>query len=64
MTTVQEQLIQSFSQAAPPGMQAGLNPFVEVIHIETLTDFMLTNLYIGIFYYFTFLFFGGYLWFI
>jgi hypothetical protein len=59
MATVQEQLIHYFKQAAPPGLQAGLNPFVEVIHIETVTDFLLTNLYIGIFYYFSFLVFGG-----
>lgn len=59
MTTVQEQLIEAFGQAAPPGMQGGLNPFVEVIRIETVTDFLLSNIYIGVFYYFTFLFVGG-----
>jgi hypothetical protein len=59
MTTIQEQIIEAFKQAGPPGMLPADNPFVSVIHIETFKDFLLSNLYIGIFYYSVFLIAGS-----
>ncbi len=62
MATIQEQIIQVFSSAAPPGMKPALNPFVEVINIESFQDFVLANVYVGLFYYSLFFIAGGKHW--
>jgi hypothetical protein len=59
MTTIQEKIIEAFGSAAPPGMKPALNPFVEVITIESFQDFILANVYIGLFYYSLFFIAGG-----
>lgn len=59
MPTIQEQIIQKFSSVAPPGMEPALNPFVSVITIRSFSDFVLANLYVGVFYYLTYFIVGG-----
>lgn len=59
MATIQEQIIEAFGSAAPPGMKPALNPFVEVINIESFQDFVLANVYVGLFYYSLFFLAGG-----
>jgi hypothetical protein len=59
MATIQELIIQKFSSMAPPGMQAAHNPFVEVISINSLHDFLLATLYIGLFYFLIYFLVGG-----
>lgn len=59
MTTIQEKVIEAFGSAAPPGMKPALNPFVEVITIESFQDFILANVYVGLFYYSLFFIAGG-----
>jgi hypothetical protein len=44
---------------APPGMQPAVNPFVSVLTINSFSDFLLANLYIGAFYYLTYFLVGG-----
>jgi hypothetical protein len=59
MPTIQELIIEKFGAVAPPGMKAATNPFVSVMEIETFQDFILANIYIGFFYYITFIAIGG-----
>jgi len=59
MSTIQEIIIQKFSSFAPPGMQAAANPFVSVLNIQTWQEFLLSNVYVGIFHYFNYLAIGG-----
>jgi len=59
MSTIQEIIIQKFGSVAPPGMQPATNPFVSVMEINTFQDFVLANVYVGIFYYFTYIVIGG-----
>jgi len=57
--TIQEQIIQAAQSLHIPGMKPISNPFVEVLHIETFTDFIYANLYVGGFYYLLYLIAGG-----
>ena len=59
MSTIQENIIQKFGSVAPPGMQPAINPFVTVMEIDTFQDFVLANVYVGIFYFFTYIVIGG-----
>jgi hypothetical protein len=51
MTGIHTQIIEAARSVSIPGMNPIQNPYVEVLHIETFTDFLYANLYIGLFYY-------------
>jgi hypothetical protein len=57
--TIQEQIIETARGIHIPGLQPISNPFVEVLHIESFTDFLVANLYVGGFYYALYLVGGG-----
>ena len=59
MSTVQEQLILAFSSVSAPGMSQATNAFVSVLPIASFHDFLLANLYIGLFYFMTYFLVGG-----